>query len=112
MNEKCSVCGKEINNSDKFCPNCGVSIENLINTSGFTLTQKIKFYTLSVVLAPLGLYWFFKYFKNEDVEKRKVAFNVLYITLIMIVLLIVINIYFVRALQTYLESYSSSFYNF
>ncbi|MBW6441472.1 zinc ribbon domain-containing protein [Patescibacteria group bacterium] len=112
MNEKCSICNNEVGVLDKFCPNCGTKIESDIATLGFSTIQKIKFYTLSIILAPLGLYWFFKYFKSEDIEKKKVAFNLLYISIIMIVLLIVVNLYFVKALNSYLESYSSIYYNF
>ncbi len=104
MRENCPFCNKEINQTDKFCPNCGNKIPE--NDIPFSAGQKVKMYFLSIVLAPLGLYWFFKYFKNENSEKRKVAFSILYISIVMSIVLLVINIYFVKALQTYVDSYS------
>lgn len=104
MKERCPICNNEINLTDKFCPNCGNKLPD--KDLPLSTTQKVKIYTSSILLAPFGLYWFFKYFKNENSEKRKVAFNVLYISILMVITLIVINFYFVKALQTYIDSYN------
>ena len=104
MKDLCPFCNKEIDSTDKFCPKCGNRLPE--RNSSFTTGQKIKIYLLSVILAPLGLYWFFKFYKNENPEKRKVAFYSLYITIFMIVVLIIINMYFIRALETYVGSYN------
>ena len=104
MKEKCPFCNKEINQTDKFCPNCGNKLPE--KDLPFSTAQKVKIYLLSIFLAPFGLYWFFKYFKNENGEKRKLAFNVLFISIVMIIVLIIINFYFVKALQTYIDSYN------
>ena len=104
MKEKCPFCNKEIDRTDKFCPNCGNKLPE--KDLPFSTAQKVKIYFLSMVLASFGLYWFFKYFKNENSEKRKLAFNVLYISIFMIIVLVIINFYFVKALQTYIDSYN------
>jgi uncharacterized membrane protein YvbJ len=104
MKEKCPFCNNEINLTDKFCPNCGNKLPE--EDLPFSIAQRVKIYSFSVLLAPFGLYWFFKYFKNESLEKRKVAFNVLYISIVMIIVLIIINFYFVKVLQTYIGSYN------
>ena len=104
MKEKCPYCSAEIDLTDKFCPNCGKKLPD--KDMPFPTTQKLKIYFLSIVLAPFGLYWFFKYFRNENENKRKVAFNVLYISIVMIIVLFIINFYFIRALQTYVDSYN------
>ncbi len=103
MKEKCAFCNSEIDLTDKFCPNCGKKLPE--RNLSFSTPQKVKMYLLSVLLAPFGLYWFFKFFKNENKEKRKVAFNILYISIVMILLLLVINFYFIKALQNYVDSY-------
>ncbi len=104
MKDICPFCNKEIGSTDKFCPNCGNRLPE--SNSSFTVGQKVKLYLLSVILAPLGLYWFFKFYKNENPEKRRVAFYSLYITIFMIVVLVIINVYFIRALETYVGSYN------
>lgn len=40
---------------------------------------------LSFLLAPFGLYWFFKYNKEDDIEKKLVAKRVLWITIAAII---------------------------
>ncbi|HOV97458.1 MAG TPA: zinc ribbon domain-containing protein [bacterium] len=104
MKEKCSFCNNEIDLTDKFCPNCGKKLPE--KNAPFTTGEKIKIYLLSFVIAPFGLYWFFKFFKNENPEKRKTALYSLYITIFMIVVIVIINIYFVKTLQTYIDSYN------
>ena len=104
MKDICPFCNKEIDSTDKFCPKCGNRLPE--SNSSFTVGQKVKIYLLSVILAPLGLYWFFKFYKNENPEKRRVAFYSLYITIFMIVVLVIINMYFIKALETYVGSYN------
>ncbi len=104
MKEKCPFCTKEIDQTDKFCPNCGNKLPE--KNLPFSTAQKVKIYILSIFLAPFGLYWFFKYLGSENNDKRKVAFNVLYISIVMIIVLFIINFYFIRALQTYVDSYN------
>ncbi|MBP7785869.1 zinc ribbon domain-containing protein [Patescibacteria group bacterium] len=104
MKEKCPFCTKEIDQTDKFCPNCGNKLPE--KNLPFSTAQKVKIYFLSIFLAPFGFYWFFKYFRNQNSEKRKLAYNVLYISIVMIIVLIIINFYFVKTLQTYIDSYN------
>jgi uncharacterized membrane protein YvbJ len=104
MKEKCPHCNKEIDLTDKFCPNCGNKLPE--KDLPFSTGQKLKIYMVSVFLAPFGLYWFFKFFKNENIEKRKVAYNALYISIVMIIVIFIINSYFVKTLRTYVDSYN------
>ncbi|OGC69354.1 hypothetical protein A2415_03825 [candidate division WWE3 bacterium RIFOXYC1_FULL_39_7] len=66
--------------------------------------NKIFIYVITVLFAPLGLYWFFKYAKNEDPEKRKVAHTVLVLTIVAVVLAVVIGIKAVNIYTLYLNN--------
>lgn len=98
--ETCPFCGHGIEAKDIFCSKCGKELPK-VNTP-LSLNQKIKIYAVDVFLAPFGLYWFFKYFRNEEKTKRKVAFNSLYITLVMIVFIVLINYFFLKSVNTYI----------
>lgn len=64
--------------------------------------KKIKVYIVSFVLAPFGLYYFFKYFRHEDPSYRKEGYKALLIT---------ITALFVSALvlYKYLDAYGKYF---
>ena len=74
----------------------------------FSLAQRIKIYLVSILLAPLGLYWFFKYFKDENMNKRKVAYLALYITIIVLFLSTILAYYYVKGISKYAEYYRSN----
>ena len=107
MNTKCPSCGKEIDLKDNFCPMCGYKF--LDRDKSLSKGNRIKIYVLSVLLAPFGLYWFFKFFRDKDPEKKRVAFISLYITIVMLILLVVVNMYFVKALNVYVNSYNFAY---
>ncbi|MFH1899134.1 MAG: zinc ribbon domain-containing protein [Patescibacteria group bacterium] len=106
INLNCPFCNKEIRPTDIFCPTCGKKLPD--KNLPFSAMQKIKIYLVSVVLAPLGLYWFVKYFRNENSDKRKTAFITLYLTLFTLTTLTIISYYYVKQLNTYMESYDFS----
>jgi hypothetical protein len=105
MNPTCPICLKEVSSTDTFCPNCGHKLPN--KNAQLTGGQKIKIYSTSILLAPFGLYWFFKYFRSEDIEKRKVAYYVLVLTLIVLAVVIVINAVFIKEMVAYANLYNS-----
>lgn len=104
MKEKCPFCNNKIDPTAIFCPNCGKKLPE--RNAPLTTGKKIKIYLLSVLLAPFGLYWFFKFFKNENPENRKTALCSLYITIFMIIVIVILNIYFVKVLKTYMGTYN------
>jgi len=104
MKEECPFCHKKIDIGSKFCPSCGNKIVDM--NLPLSIGQKIKIYILSVILAPLGLYWFFKYFRNDSSDKKQVAFISLLITIVMIIILLVLNLYFIKTLRIYTQNYS------
>ena len=93
MDTICTICQKTVPAGSLFCPNCGVSMQNI--DPPFSTGYKIKVYILSVLLAPFGLFWFFKYFNAVDGDKRKLAYTALVITISAIMFMI--GIVFVAA---------------
>jgi hypothetical protein len=69
MKEKCSFCNNEIDLTDSFART--VEKNSLKKKRTFTTGRKIKIYLLSFVIAPFGLYWFFKFFKMKILKKEK-----------------------------------------
>lgn len=78
MSYICTSCAKLVTTTGEFCPFCGQ--QNIEEEVGLSNGEKVKIYILSFVLAPLGLYWFIKYFKSEDAEKKKIGNVALIIT--------------------------------
>jgi uncharacterized BrkB/YihY/UPF0761 family membrane protein len=105
-NLNCPFCNKEIRPTDTYCPNCGTKLPDV--DLPFSTKQKIKIYLISVFLAPLGLYWFFKYFKNEDTDKRRTAFIALYITIFMLLTSGAVIYYYYLQIPRYMEMYNYS----
>lgn len=110
MNVLCPFCKNEVKTTDKYCSLCGKRVDG-VNLS-ISSKEKVKIYLLSILLTPIGLFWFFKYFRNSDSEKRKTAYVSLAITVVMVIILIVINIYFFEMLKDYLGSYEKLMYGF
>jgi len=75
------------------------------NNAPLSAGKKIKIYILSVILCPLGVYWFFKYFKNPEAGNRKVAYVSLVITLITGMLSFYITYTYIQTLLDFTDSY-------
>jgi predicted nucleic acid-binding Zn ribbon protein len=108
MNQKCPYCNNVINPEDIFCSECGKKLPD--KNAPFSTAQKIKMFLFSIILAPFGLYWFFKYFKDPIPEKKKTAYVILYITILMVLVLVVVNYYFIRSLTSSIEMYDYGIY--
>lgn len=106
----CSNCGEKIIADDKYCRKCGA--KNNVLSTGLSLRKKVSIFLFSILFAPLGLYWFFKLYKNENPEIKKIGYTALYITVIMIVVLVVVNAYYVTLLKEYINRYTNSMYGF
>lgn len=102
-NLNCPFCGKEIRPTDTYCPTCGTKIPDV--NLPFSTWQKIKIYAISFFLAPLGLFWFIKYFRNDNPAKKKTAYIALYITIATIVVVSVLSAYYVKKMNAYIGTY-------
>ncbi len=104
MSMFCPNCGKELNEILNFCPYCGKEIEP--QKKELSLGNKVKIYIGSLVLAPFGLYWFFKYFRDE--KNKKVAYISLVITIISLVTATVVTIGYINSINDYLDKYNGT----
>ena len=103
MNISCRSCKKEIDDSLSFCSYCGQKTN--IKGLGLTTAQKTRIYLASFFLSPLGLIWFFKFFRDDNLENRKVGYISLVITLVPLVLVLVIGGTLSNYLFGYIEKY-------
>lgn len=82
--------------------------QQVVEEAPLTSSQKRNIYIASVLLAPLGLFWFFKYYKSKSPDRHKIAFKVLFITIFMIVALVAINALFIGSVMNYLNMYKQT----
>jgi len=102
----CPTCGKNVNPEDIFCAQCGTKL--LDRNCPVHTNQKIRIYVLSFLVAPFGLYWFFKFYNDDNPYKKGVAKNVLWITVIAVVFMIISGIYTISLYTKLLNSYMSN----
>lgn len=95
----------EINTQGDFCPLCGFKNDQKVEI--LPLSKKIKIYILSLILAPFGVVWFIKYFKNPNSDFRKVGYIALIITTLSFVLSIITIKAYVGAVSQYTEMYKN-----
>lgn len=72
------------------------------------LKQKVKVYLISFMLTPLGLYWFFKYFRHEDKEVKKVGYTALMLTLAALVISYFVIYEYVQVYSSYFDLYKAN----
>jgi len=82
-----------------FCPFCGKKFAE--QDQPISLRKEIFIYLFDIVLTPLGLIYFFKYFRNSDPIKKRVAYASLIITIVTLVSTVVITANYVKKIQTY-----------
>ncbi|MBN1463883.1 MAG: hypothetical protein JW922_09460 [Paludibacteraceae bacterium] len=104
MSEKCIVYQDELENDANFCSNCGIKVKN--RNTQLSNRKKMIIYLGSMVLAPFSLYWFFKYFRDEN--NKKVAYISLSITILAFVLSTIILTSYVQMLDRFMGKYKDS----
>jgi len=105
VNINCPYCSKEIPSDAIFCLFCGKKLPSA--DTSLSRGEKIRIYAVAVILCPLGLYWFFKYFRSKDAAKRKTAYYALFITVVVIIALYLVSFYYVKVLSNYTNLYKT-----
>lgn len=103
MSSNCPICHQEISPNDVFCSHCGAKIPG--RDTALSNKQKVKIYIVSVILAPLGIYWFFKYFRSEDPQKKKIAYHVLWITILITISMVILTYYISNSYSNYMDTF-------
>lgn len=102
MESKCPLCFLPVGLNDQFCSKCGARLSTAQRP--LTFWKKVTIYFVTIVLAPLGLYWFFKFYKSSESDNRRVAWIVLWLTLVVMLATIVFSFYIVNSLSGYVGS--------
>lgn len=106
MIEACPSCKKEIDLGSEFCSHCGHKLS--IASSTLTSRQKTGIYLGSFFLSPLGILWFFKYFRSDNAETKKVGYASLIITIVPLVLTLVIVGRYLSSVSNIIDVYESN----
>jgi hypothetical protein len=78
----CSACNASVPSSANFCPNCGKGLRAIPPAT--TLSRQIIVYLISFFVAPFGLWYAWKYLKQEDIKSRKIGIAAIALTVISI----------------------------
>lgn len=100
----CPNCGKEIQSPSNFCPFCGKQLQEV--DKPLTSTEKIKIYLTSFFLAPLGLWWVFKFIRSKDKQKKQTAIIALILTVVSISLSAWVIYGYIQSVNKYINSSS------
>jgi hypothetical protein len=76
----CSACNAFIPSSANFCPNCGRRLRAIPPAT--TLSRQTIVYLISFFLAPFGLWFAWKYLKQDDIRSKKIGIVAIALTVI------------------------------
>ncbi len=82
----CKYCKAVITENDYFCPNCGKKLKD--KPLATTVTKQIIVYLISALAPPFGLWYGYKYLKQNDSKSKKIAYAAIIITLVALVVTI------------------------
>jgi uncharacterized membrane protein YvbJ len=81
---QCKKCGGDISENDYFCPHCGFKIKSApLNTS---ITSQLKAYLVSIFFPPLGLWYAYRYFKNNDAKSKNIALVIVILNILFFII--------------------------
>jgi len=106
MTVTCPSCKKEIDDSVNFCPNCGQ--EFILEKKALSPVKKRRIYLASFFLSPLGLIWFFKYFRSDEKENKKVAYIALVLTLLPLIFTLIVSKKYISVMSTTMGTYKDN----
>ena len=106
MKVLCSSCKKEIEDNVNFCPHCGQKPD--LTPKALSTARKTRIYLASFFLSPLGLIWFFKYFRDDILENRKTAYIALAITLTPLLFVLLVGGKYVSSMSNFSELYKTN----
>lgn len=110
MKYTCKYCGKDILPESQFCMHCGK--ENIPDPSRIQTLSAFRVYLMSVLLAPIGLYWFFKYRNSENLPDKKLAYAALYITIAVLLFSFIASSYVINSFSGIMSDFDSQYQNY
>jgi uncharacterized OB-fold protein len=89
----CPSCNAPAMASANFCPNCGKPLGTLLPSTSFS--KQVVVYLISFFIAPFGLWYAWKYLKQDDQKSKIIGIVAVALTL----LAIAITIWTIRGLM-------------
>lgn len=80
MDPICPVCHVTVRPSDFYCYNCGKNLHE--KPAVITPVTEILYYIGSLILPPIGLWWGYKLFRQNDARNRRIGIVCVAITVI------------------------------
>jgi hypothetical protein len=82
----CPSCNAEIMSSANFCPNCGRPLRTMPPAT--SVSKQIIVYLISFFLAPFGLWYAWKYLKQDDRTSKIIGAVAIALTIVAVALAI------------------------
>jgi hypothetical protein len=101
----CSSCNAPVTVSANFCPNCGDSLK--LMPPATSVFRQIIVYLISFFLAPFGLWYAWKYLKQDDRTSKIIGTVAIALTIAAIVLAIWMTAGLFKMANQYLNSLRS-----
>ncbi len=83
---RCPACSASSPSPANFCPNCGRSLRRAILST--SAQKQIVIYLISFFLAPLGLWFAWKYIKQNDRKSKTIGIAAIALTVISVAITI------------------------
>jgi len=81
---KCTECGHEMSDEALTCPYCGKSNDN--RHPSVLPSRQITVYAISLFLPPFGLWYSWKYLKQQDSKSKNIGIIALILTIISVII--------------------------
>lgn len=82
---QCPRCNKPITAEANYCSYCGRPLKDAVLST--SLSRQIVIYLISFFLAPFGLGYVWKYFKQGDAKSKEIALIALILTVVAIMVM-------------------------
>ncbi|MDO8515128.1 MAG: zinc ribbon domain-containing protein [bacterium] len=99
----CPNCQTLVPEGSAYCPKCGKALHEEAVPMSTTLLKQLTIYTISFFLPPFGLWWSFKYLKQQGEIYKKIG----WISIALTILAIILNLYFIMFIFGSLSSQMS-----
>jgi len=80
---KCTECGHEMSDEALVCPYCGKPNQNI--HPSVSISKQTTIYAISLFLPPFGLWYSWKYFRQQDSKSKTIGVIALILTITSII---------------------------
>jgi predicted RNA-binding Zn-ribbon protein involved in translation (DUF1610 family) len=98
----CSSCSIQMISSANYCPNCGKPLKTI--SPATTVSRQIIVYLISFFLAPFGLWYAWKYLKQDDGISKTIGIVAIALTIVAVAVAIWTTAGLFNTVSQYLNS--------